>query len=77
MSVLPFQSLVSINPLAHGHTQWKIRHPVRSALDRPLRVELVVGSVTTSESSMLYVFCLFVLDSYLFFSLGLSCIPDF
>ena len=40
--------------------QWKARDPVRSPLDKPLTAALVVGSVTTSESVVLYVFA--VLD---------------
>ena len=39
----------------YDHTQWKARDPVRSPLDKPLRAGLVVGSVTTSESPVLYV----------------------
>ncbi|UQC74736.1 uncharacterized protein CLUP02_01388 [Colletotrichum lupini] len=33
----------------YGHTHWKIRDPVRSPIDKPMRAGLVVGSVTTSE----------------------------
>ena len=45
----------------YDHTQWKARHPVRSALVKPLRAWLVVGSVTTSESQVLYVLVSFFL----------------
>ncbi|KAK0755088.1 hypothetical protein B0T18DRAFT_455458, partial [Schizothecium vesticola] len=34
---------------------WKTRDPVRSPIDKPVRARLVVGSVTTSESLVLYV----------------------
>ncbi|KAJ6184942.1 L-lysine 2-3-aminomutase [Penicillium mononematosum] len=38
------------------HLVWKIGLPVRSAVLKPHAGELVVGWVTTSESSLLYVF---------------------
>ncbi|KAJ5531339.1 hypothetical protein N7527_004732 [Penicillium freii] len=41
-----------------SHTVWKTGLPVRSAVLKPHAGELVVGWVTTSESSLLYVFCL-------------------
>ncbi|KAJ5199529.1 hypothetical protein N7472_004733, partial [Penicillium cf. griseofulvum] len=37
-------------------TVWKTGLPVRSAVLKPHAGELVVGWVTTSESSLLYVF---------------------
>ncbi|KAJ6178282.1 L-lysine 2-3-aminomutase [Penicillium mononematosum] len=40
----------------YDHTVWKIGLPVRSAVLKPHAGELVVGWVTTSESSLLYVF---------------------
>ena len=40
----------------YDHTHWKTRDPVRSPIDKPVRGGLVVGSVTTSESPLLYVF---------------------
>ncbi|KAJ6190490.1 hypothetical protein N7519_000511 [Penicillium mononematosum] len=39
------------------HPVWKIGLPVRSAVLKPHAGELVVGWVTTSESSLLYVLC--------------------
>ena len=39
----------------YDHTYWKTRDPVRSPIDKPVRGGLVVGSVTTSESPLLYV----------------------
>ena len=39
----------------YDHTIWKTRDPVRSPLVKPDRAGLVVGSVTTSESPVLYV----------------------
>ena len=41
----------------YDHTHWRTRDPVRSPIDKPARARLVVGSVTTSESLVLYVFC--------------------
>ena len=40
----------------YDHTIWNTRDPVRSPLVKPDRAGLVVGSVTTSESPVLYVF---------------------
>ena len=50
-------------PSTYDHTHWKTRDPVRSPIDKPVRARLVVGSVTTSESLVLYVsfFFLFLL----------------
>jgi hypothetical protein len=45
-------------PFTYGHRQQKIGHPVRSAIHKLLIGRLVVGSVTTSESLLLYVFAL-------------------
>ena len=44
------------NKITYDHTHWKTRDPVRSPIDKPVRARLVVGSVTTSESLVLYVF---------------------
>ena len=53
----------------YDHIQWKPRDPVRSPLDKPLRGGLVVGSVTTSESPLLYVsFFLLLVEVLLSFS---------
>ncbi|KAJ5138774.1 L-lysine 2-3-aminomutase [Penicillium bovifimosum] len=43
-------------PSTYDHRVWKIGLPVRSAVLKPHAGELVVGWVTTSESSLLYVF---------------------
>ncbi|KOS36186.1 hypothetical protein ACN38_g13097, partial [Penicillium nordicum] len=40
----------------HSRGVWKTGLPVRSAVLKPHAGELVVGWVTTSESSLLYVF---------------------
>jgi len=40
----------------YGHRLKNTRHPVRSAIDKLQIEQLVVGSVTTSESCLLYVF---------------------
>ena len=51
--------------VTYDHTHWKIRDPVRSPIDKPVRARLVVGSVTTSESLVLYVFfCCCPFDPY-------------
>ncbi|KUM60803.1 hypothetical protein ACN42_g6326 [Penicillium freii] len=42
----------------YDHRVWKTGLPVRSAVLKPHAGELVVGWVTTSESSLLYVFVL-------------------
>jgi hypothetical protein len=41
----------------YGHTHKKARDPVRSPLVKLVRARVVVGSVTTSECRVLYVFC--------------------
>ena len=43
----------------YDHRVWKTGLPVRSAVLKPHAGELVVGWVTTSESSLLYVFAIF------------------
>ena len=43
-------------PDTYDHRVWKTGLPVRSAVLKPHAGELVVGWVTTSESSLLYVF---------------------
>ena len=40
----------------YDHRIWRTRDPVRSPLVKPDTAGLVVGSVTTSESLVLYVF---------------------
>ncbi len=40
----------------YDHTLWKTRDPVRSPIDKPERAKLVVGSVTTGESLVLYMY---------------------
>ena len=47
----------------YGHRHRKIRDPVRSPLVKPVIAGLVVGSVTTSEYLVLYVFVLFCAPS--------------
>jgi len=46
----------------YGHRQQKTGHPVRSAIHKLLIGRLVVGSVTTSESLLLYVFVFLFLE---------------
>ncbi|KUM60636.1 hypothetical protein ACN42_g6493 [Penicillium freii] len=45
-----------IRSSTYDHRVWKTGLPVRSAVLKPHAGELVVGWVTTSESSLLYVF---------------------
>ncbi|KAJ5124093.1 L-lysine 2-3-aminomutase [Penicillium bovifimosum] len=47
------------NTTTYDHRVWKTGLPVRSAVLKPHAGELVVGWVTTSESSLLYVFLFF------------------
>ena len=49
----------AICSVTYDHRTQNIRHPVRSALDKLGTAGLVVGSVTTSESLVLYVFAPF------------------
>ncbi|KAI0906119.1 hypothetical protein F4823DRAFT_608493 [Ustulina deusta] len=49
----------------YDHTLWKARDPVRSPLDKPERAKSVVGSVTTGESLVLYIY--FFENSFSFF----------
>jgi hypothetical protein len=42
----------------YDHRYWKTRDPVRSPLDKSVTARLVVGSVTTSESLVLYIYFL-------------------
>lgn len=44
------------SPSTYDHTYQRTRDPVRSPLDKLVRARLVVGSVTTSESLVLYAF---------------------
>ena len=44
-------------PFTYDHRSWRTRDPVRSPIDKPATARSVVGSVTTSESLVLYVFC--------------------
>ena len=44
--------------VTYDHRYRKIRDPVRSPIDKPVIVRLVLGWVTTGESLMLYVFFL-------------------
>ena len=43
----------------NDHTHWRILDPVRSPPVKPVRAGLVVGSVTTSEHPVLFVFFFF------------------
>ncbi|KAJ5545173.1 hypothetical protein N7461_007477 [Penicillium sp. DV-2018c] len=48
--------LLTVISTTYDHRVWKTGLPVRSAVLKPHAGELVVGWVTTSESSLLYVF---------------------
>jgi hypothetical protein len=51
-----YMFLSSSKQSTYDHRVWKTGFPVRSAVLKPHAGELVVGWVTTSESSLLYVF---------------------
>ena len=57
--MFPFSPALPPQTTTYDHTYWKTRDPVRSPLVKSVRVRSVVGSVTTSESLMLYVFDFF------------------
>ncbi|KAJ5520696.1 L-lysine 2-3-aminomutase [Penicillium fimorum] len=48
--------IINAHSYTYDHRVWKTGLPVRSAVLKPHAGELVVGWVTTSESSLLYVF---------------------
>ena len=50
------ESQLRFEPPTYDHIHVKIRDPVRSPLVKRMRARSVVGSVTTSESLVLYVF---------------------
>ena len=52
-------SPVELYTTTYDHIHEKIRDPVRSPLVKLMRAELVLRSVTTGESSVLYVFAVF------------------
>ncbi|KAJ5522485.1 L-lysine 2-3-aminomutase, partial [Penicillium freii] len=52
--------LVCTQSSTYDHRVWKTGLPVRSAVLKPHAGELVVGWVTTSESSLLHVFFFFI-----------------
>ena len=52
---LAIKSIFRPQPSTYDHRHWKTRDPVRSPIDKPATARLVVGSVTTSESLVLYV----------------------
>jgi hypothetical protein len=51
-----YRNLFNAKPFTYDHRVWRTGLPVRSAVLKPHAGELVVGWVTTSESSLLYVF---------------------
>jgi hypothetical protein len=55
---IPYKQALTPLPSTYDHTHKKARDPVRSPLVKLVRARLVVGSVTTSESLVLYVFFL-------------------
>ncbi|KUM60735.1 hypothetical protein ACN42_g6380 [Penicillium freii] len=61
-----FQHMEALSS-TYDHRVWKTGLPVRSAVLKPHAGELVVGWVTTSESSLLYVLFVFVLFPYSIF----------
>ena len=55
-SFMPSYTGLARVSITYDHIHWRTRDPVRSPLDKPMRAGLVVGSVTTSEYPVLYVF---------------------
>jgi hypothetical protein len=53
-----YNILFKLDTSTYDHRVWKTGLPVRSAVLKPHAGELVVGWVTTSESSLLYVVCI-------------------
>lgn len=53
---MPYMFCLYLMASTYDHRVWKTGLPVRSAVLKPHAGELVVGWVTTSESSLLYVF---------------------
>ncbi|KAJ5951092.1 L-lysine 2-3-aminomutase [Penicillium vulpinum] len=60
MAKQPTATAEKVQPYTYDHRVWKTGLPVRSAVLKPHAGELVVGWVTTSESSLLYVFVFFL-----------------
>ena len=52
-------NLINEYAITYGHRSCKAWIPIRSSIIKPRIGMLVVGSVTTSESLLLYVFCNF------------------
>ena len=55
--------------ITYDHIHLKTRDPVRSPIDKQVRARLVLGSVTTGESLVLYVFFLFFICNGFFISM--------
>ena len=63
---LRYKPTLPLDTDTYDHRYWRTRDPVRSPIDKPVTARLVIGSVTTSESLVLYVFSL-LLSLFLFF----------
>ncbi|KAI8624344.1 hypothetical protein F5Y19DRAFT_319047 [Xylariaceae sp. FL1651] len=53
---LIIEKILKTRSFTYDHRIWRTRGPVRSPIAKPDTARLVVGSVTTSESLVLYVF---------------------
>ena len=53
---LRYKPTLPLETDTYDHRYWRTRDPVRSPIDKPVTARLVIGSVTTSESLVLYVF---------------------
>ena len=56
VNVIAIYAGSAVTSFTYDHRHWKARDPVRSPLVKPVIGGLVVGSVTTSEYPLLYVF---------------------
>ena len=54
---MPLPGHATLYSSTYDHSSWRTEGPVRSPEHKPRSAGLVVGSVTTSESPVLYVFC--------------------
>ncbi|KAJ5394217.1 L-lysine 2-3-aminomutase [Penicillium crustosum] len=68
---------LGLDSCTYDHRVWKTGLPVRSAVLKPHAGELVVGWVTTSESSLLYVFVFLKIFFVLWKVRRASCRPGF
>ena len=64
--ILPLCTELVVDVSTYDHTHWNILGLVCSPYDKPVKGRLVVGSVTTSEHRLLYVFLAEILSRLAF-----------